>query len=347
MLKVVSNIDLSAIERELSAHPFVVPGYLKSYHVQTILSRTAPYFKTTLPQKERIFIKLTDGSQTIADCLFQPDKKNRPTIIVIDGFTRSNTSHFSRSMSHKAFHLGFNVILLMKRAEGDTLHLTKSLFAAYPQHDLPIALEKLSKISSKNMYIAAFSEGGWSTLITLGTMGSKAKAYVSGVALISAASSLLNTWNHIEKYPFYNWYLLQCYKLTVKRRAKIDPLGTWDLQTLKKVRTKREFFEKFYGTHTIGTPEKRITVEEYHTSTDSIKILPKIQTPTLIINSYDDPFVPAKSFSSIMNPNVKTLLTKYGGHGGFYTTKKRYGDMDGLWAENRALEFIRLLEKER
>ena len=39
------------------------------------------------------------------------------------------------------------------------------------------------------------------------------------------------------------------------------------------------------------------------------------------------------NLSQIKNPNIITLFTKFGGHSGFYTTQKRYGDLDGLWAK--------------
>src|ERR1700745_2451184 len=93
---------LSSIEETLSSHPFIVPKYLQNYNIQTLFSRLAPFYKTKLPKRERKYIKLTDGSQIAADFLFQPNRNNHPTIIVLDGFTRPNSSYFSRSISHKA-----------------------------------------------------------------------------------------------------------------------------------------------------------------------------------------------------------------------------------------------------
>ncbi len=344
MKQVIHTSDISSIEKKLYAHPFVLPKSLQNYNIQTLLARFGTYFKTAIPKAERRYIILPDGSQIAADCMFQPNKKIHPTVIVLDGFTRPNNSHFSRSICYKAYHFGFNVILLMQRAEGDTIHLTKSLFSAYPQLDLPIALEEFSKMGLRKMYLVGFSAGGWSTLLTLGTMGENAKKYFSGVALISSPCNLLDTWNHIEKYPLYNRYLLHSYKKTVKRRGKVDSPGTWNLSTIRKIKTKKQFFETFFSTHTIGTPTKRVTVEEYNQLTNATPLLPNIQVPTLIIHAHDDPVTPVTPFLHITNQNILTLFSKHGGHGGFFTTKKLYGDLDGHWAQNRVMEFIRLLD---
>jgi len=47
------------------------------------------------------------------------------------------------------------------------------------------------------------------------------------------------------------------------------------------------------------------------------------------------------------NPYFISLLTPCGAHGAFVTAKKMYGDLDRHWGQNRAIEFIRLLEKHK
>ena len=148
----------------------------------------------------------------------------------------------------------------------------------------------------------------------------------------------------IEKNSFYNSLLLWAYKRSIRRRAKVDPPGTWDLKALKKIKTKRELFETYYQTPTWSNAEKVATLEEYNEKIDIVPHLSKIKVPTLIIHAYDDLVSPIQPFVNLKNPNIITLLTKHGGHGGFFTTKKLYGDLDGHWAQNRAMEFIRLLE---
>ena len=72
-----------------------------------------------------------------------------------------------------------------------------------------------------------------------------------------------------------------------------------------------------------------------------------MHVPVLLIHSQDDPVTPSASFmQSTINEysNIITLFPQHGGHGGFFTFKKRYGDLDGFWAQNRAMEFIRLLD---
>jgi predicted alpha/beta-fold hydrolase len=347
MKKVSYAKSLSFIVEKLKTHPFAVPKILQHYHIQTLGVNFMPYFRTALPSVERIYITLSDGSKIAADCIFQQNRKMKPTIVVMNGFTGSSRSYFSRSMKHKAFYCGFNVILLMQRGEGDSVPLTSSLFTAYPQYDMPIALRKFSEMGLKRIYLIGLSLGGWAALLTLGTMGKSAQEYLCGAAVVSCPGNLLDTWERIEKNSFYNFLLLQAYKHVVKKRVKVDPSGTWDLEQLKLIKTKRQFFETFLRNHTCGSKESSITLNEYNKRTNCMPLLKNIQVPSLIIHSSDDPVCPSGPYLRIKNPYISTLMPVYGGHGGFFTTKKPTADLDGLWAQNRSIEFIQLLDARR
>ncbi len=91
------------------------------------------------------------------------------------------------------------------------------------------------------------------------------------------------------------------------------------------------------------------TLEEYLAEANVLPLIPNIAIPTLAIHSYDDLLVSARQFEKQEiqnNPYIITMLTKYGGHGGFITLRKNNKDLDMHWAQNRALEFFRLLYKE-
>jgi len=337
--------DLKKIEQTLQSHPFVVPRFLQSRHIQTLLPGFVPYCKTPLPQVERRFIKLPDGSQLATDCWWQKEKEKNATIVVLSGFEgyqREKRSRFVTQTIYKGYHFGFNVIHLKQRGEGDTIHLTKSLMT-YLENDLEAALKQLINWGIQQIYIIGFSSGGYASLFEIPQLESKIKKSILGLVTISAPLSLFDTWRHVERRKFYNWFLLRTYKHFIKRRLTTDPPGTWDIIQLKKMKTKRQLFETYM--HKWGYPEKFSSLDDYHHKSNVIPLLSKIITPTLIINSYDDPISPIEPFTHITNPNIITLLTKHGGHGGFFMNKKLYGDLDGHWAQNRAIEFIRLLDK--
>lgn len=83
---------------------------------------------------------------------------------------------------------------------------------------------------------------------------------------------------------------------------------------------------------------------EYYAKASSLKLIPQIRVPTLIIHAEDDPFIPFDPFTDRgigENPNVLLLASRHGGHVGFCSVSQP--DEDRSWAENRAVEFCSLL----
>jgi uncharacterized protein len=90
------------------------------------------------------------------------------------------------------------------------------------------------------------------------------------------------------------------------------------------------------------------SVEEYYNASSALHILPNFQKPTLILYPIDDPmFDPSiiedlKSLSEVNN-YVDLLLTQYGGHVGYISSKicqHQYGDPDRWWGWNRILAWV-------
>jgi len=321
------------MEKKLKDHPLITPKILQNYHIQTFSSHFVPYFKTSHTEEVIKSIKLPDGSQIVADVLFQPNREQHPTILVIHGLGGSSKSYFSQSMSHKAYHYGFNVILFAQ-------NINKKLPGPY-EPDIDSIIEQCNRWGLKRVYLVGVSAGGYLALRTIINSKKEIKKNISGVVAISPVVNI-NYTSHLEKYFLYKKLILKVAKSMVKKRIKIDPPNTWDKNQLDKINSVEEWYDTYK--HTFG---EFSDLEDFRTRTDLLPFIPNIQTPTLIISSYDDPVIPITPFLNISNPNIITLLPRYGGHGGFFTTKKLYGDLDGFWAQNRAIEFIRLLEAKK
>src|SRR6266581_1682474 len=257
---------LHSIAQTLASHPFVVPKLLQNPHFQTLFARLVPSFTIPNLKPERKYIHLPDGSQLAADCFFQKERDKHATVVVLGGFEGyigKEVSRFAKGIGDKAYHFGLNVILLKQRGEGDTIHLTKSLFTTYVGlNDVKIALEEFVHWGLKKMYLVGVSYGGYLSLLTIGRLGEKAKKYILGTVAVSPHVNMLDSWKHVEKHSFYDWWLLYAYKNVVRRRAKLDNPGTWDIKELNNIKTKREFMETYM--HTFGYPKKDITLQEYN-----------------------------------------------------------------------------------
>ncbi|MBK6796899.1 MAG: hypothetical protein IPG76_08955 [Acidobacteria bacterium] len=85
---------------------------------------------------------------------------------------------------------------------------------------------------------------------------------------------------------------------------------------------------------------------DYYSNASSLPYIPKIHVPTLIIHAEDDPFIPFGPFRDRRiheNPMVSLMATMHGGHLGF--VGRRRPDEDRAWAENRAVDFFRQLNR--
>ena len=95
------------------------------------------------------------------------------------------------------------------------------------------------------------------------------------------------------------------------------------------------------------------SVEAYYQASSTLYILPQIQKQTLIIYAEDDPLfdptiVPDLKAACTNNSALDLILTRYGGHVGYISSKscqRTAGDPDIWWAWNRVLEWIKQHEE--
>lgn len=336
------------LHADLEQHPFVPPLFATNYHLQILAFLLTPIFTVQTPKPEKRIIDVANGNQIAVNCWWQKDAQNKPSVIVVNGFegySESGESKYSTGIGYKAFYYGYNVLFLQQRGEGPLVKQTSSI-GDFLVEDIPIALKEIASWNTKNKYIVSLSLGAWSTAIALGKLGTSLPKTIAGFVSVSAPTNTKETWNHIEKNAFFDWFLLQKYKSLIKRRIKIDPPGTWDEAALNGIKTKQQFFETYM--HLFGYPTSFATLDEYFQKYDSLRYLTSLATPTLIINAKDDPVVPHTPFtqSAIQdNKNIITLFPEYGSHGCFIAGKKYKKDLDLHWSQNRAMQFIQEIEK--
>ena len=90
------------------------------------------------------------------------------------------------------------------------------------------------------------------------------------------------------------------------------------------------------------------SVEAYYDASSGLHLLPNLKKPTLIVYAADDPLfapaiIPDLQTAIARNPNIDLILTRYGGHVGYFSSKacqSQMGDPDPWWAWNRVLEWI-------
>ncbi|MGH2415849.1 MAG: YheT family hydrolase, partial [Microcystaceae cyanobacterium] len=90
------------------------------------------------------------------------------------------------------------------------------------------------------------------------------------------------------------------------------------------------------------------SVEEYYEASSGLYVLPHLKKPTLLLYAANDPMfdpaiLPELQAICADNPAIDLILTAYGGHVGYLSSKagqRQAQDPDRWWAWNRVLDWI-------
>jgi uncharacterized protein len=133
----------------------------------------------------------------------------------------------------------------------------------------------------------------------------------------------------------YQWNFMRNLKSRMRRKAAAWP-GRYDTAPLRGMRTVRGFDDAYTAPH-----HGFAGASDYYHRASALRVVDRIRVPALIVASDNDPFVPHEQFASpevAGNPHVQVLITRDGGHCGFYS--EAGPDFDGYWAERTAVDFL-------
>ncbi|MCA1626736.1 MAG: alpha/beta fold hydrolase [Acidobacteria bacterium] len=342
----ISTESLPEVARALRAVPFRPHPLFRSGHAQTVLGYAWPRrfrLRSLRADKGRLF-EVEPGVRLLVHCRWQKgERREHPTLLLVHGLEGSSSSVYVRSTGAKAFKAGFNVLRLNIRTCGGTEHLTPTLYNSSLSGDLRAVIDELiSRDRLKSIFLGGFSLGGNMSLKLAGELSADAPEELRGVCAISPSIDLAACADAIERRS--NWLYSRRFVKSLKRRMRhVHQLypERYDLDGIDLVRTVRDFDARYTAVHG-GFRD----VDDYYARASSLPLLARIRIPVLIVHAQDDPFIPFDSFrhpSLAANPHVILLAPQHGGHVGFIADDS--DSEDRFWAENRLVEFCRLVQK--
>jgi len=317
---------------------FVPRPSLRNGHTMTIFGWGNPRYFPRLPKPTRRYFDVDDEARVVADCHWQPEPWERPTILALHGLNGSSDAHYMRGIASKAFERGMNVVRLNQRNCGNTEHLSAGLFHSGLTQDARQVIRELTTVDGlQAIAVAGYSLGGNLALKLAGEYGAHAPRQLVAVAAVSPIIEIEECTRALERREnfVYEWNFVRDLKRRMRTKARLQP-GAFDLSTLGAIRTVREFDERITAPH-FGF---RGASDYYHRAS-AMRVVDRIRVPALVITAEDDPFVPVEPFRNpalTSNPNVTLVVTRHGGHCGF-VADPRGGDDDGYWAESQIVEF--------
>ena len=333
----LSRVDLAFVKRPFRPHP-----WFKGGHAQTLAAYAWPraYRYRSVADEERLFDTAPDV-QVLAHCRWQATPTEHPTIILWHGIEGSSASTYMFGTAEKAFAFGFNVIRMNLRTCGNTEHLTSTIYHGGLTDDLrEVVRQLIERDGLKRLFLIGFSLGGNMVLKLAGEYGDNIPDEVLAVCAVSPSIDLHASAELIVKRSNWIYHRDFVYRLKQRMRTKHKLFPDhYDISELGSVRTLREFDNRY-----TAKANGFLDADDYYSRASSLRVIDRIQVPTLIIHAQDDPFIPHHPLldpAVTNNPYILLIDPERGGHVAFLSASAGE-DPDVFWAENRVVEFCNL-----
>lgn len=281
------------------------------------------------------------------------------TIVGTYGITGELETEWSlKLLGQKAYAQGYAVVLFDWRAHGKTAELSPTLTSdgLYEGEDfVRIAAAAAEMGCPKKFWFTGFSLGGQLALWGVKTaadlltrndeyLGLK-NSDIAGGAVICPSLDSLRSLSYLVKRPFGKYLEAGIARNLKKLAWRIHDAhpGAIDPAAIERANSIWDF-DKELVISRLGFP----SVEAYYEASSALQILPQLSKPTLIVYAADDPLfhpaiIPDLEAVCASNPVIDLLLTRYGGHVGYLSSKecqRQAKDPDPWWAWNRVLQWL-------
>lgn len=280
------------------------------------------------------------------------------TIIGTYGITGElETEWFLRVLGRKAYAEGYAVVLFDWRAHGKTAQLSPTLTSdgLYEGEDfVRIAAAAKAMGCPGKFWFTGYSLGGqlalWAVKVALEVIREHEDlgledSDIGGSMVICPSLDSERSLSYLVTKPFGR-YLEAGIAQNLKKLAwrihdahpeSIDPAAIERANSIWG-------FDNELVINRLGFS----SVEAYYQASSALQILPQISKPTLILYAADDPLfdpaiIPELQKACDRNPVIDLLLTQYGGHVGYLSSKncqRQVQDSDLWWAWNRVLQWL-------
>ena len=309
---------------------FSSPRFLFNGHLQTIIPYLLRKVEPVNYRRERIFspdddfIDL-DWSEIGSDRL----------VIISHGLEGDTNRKYMKGMVKKVNEAGFDALAWNCRGCSGELNKQIKSYHMGATEDLNLVISQIIlKKKYKKIHLIGFSLGGNLVLKYLGEKGSSLPKEIDKAVAFSVPCDLLSTSIQFEAYGnyFYLKKFLKTMKEKIRKKHEREP-HSLNIEGLKSIKNFRQFDEIF--TAPLNGFE---SANDYYEKCSSLKSIPFISIPTLIINAQNDPFLTKACFPIQEAQNSKSVFLEmpvHGGHVGFLSKEKNI-----YWSEERAIHFI-------
>jgi predicted alpha/beta-fold hydrolase len=305
---------------------------LANPHVQTVLGNLLTGADFPLAARQH-HVALADGDQ-IALHDTQPFswQGGGPLALLVHGLGGSHQSAYLRRIARDLVANGVRVFRMDLRGCGAGIALAKRFYYAGCSADVRAVIEYLQHaLPTSPLVVAGFSLGGNIVLKMAGEGTAAPLPNLRGVVAVAPPIDLVRCSELISRQRFYDAFYARNLTSQVSRHQRLHP----DVPRVRfPARTTLRQFDDIYTAPRWGFADSL----DYYRRASAEPWVPKIQMPTFILTSRDDPFVAVEPFDNLPpTPHVELHIAPRGGHLGFLGPDGAGGIR---WAERRVVAWM-------
>ena len=314
---------------------FNPPWWLCNGHIQTLWPSLLRPQPKVLTQRQRI--ELPDGDFVDVDFADSGQKDStKPLVLILTGLQGSAQSKYAAGLLQALSQQHYLSAVMHFRGCSGSLNRLPRLYHSGDTGDALYVLNVLRERYPQRMIIVlGFSLGGNALLKLLAEIGNS--DLVQAAMAISVPFNLAGCADRLNRgfSRVYQWHLLRSMHQIAQQKHALQQLPGVDMAAVMRSRSFWAFDDAFTA------PLHGFTdVQQYYVESSSRQYLAAIQTPTVLVQAADDPFItPAVIPADNELASAVTLeLYPHGGHVGFVSCDER-GKIY-YWLEDRVLGFV-------
>lgn len=319
----------------MNADSYVAPVWLPGGHIQTLYPTLCLRGPRLDYRRERW--ELDDGDFLDVDWAEGP--AGAPLLVLFHGLEGSSASPYARSLMRAANNRGWGgVVVNFRGCSGEPNRLPRAYFAGDSAEIGHVLARLRRRFPHARLHAAGISLGGNALLKWLGETGCEASRFIASAAAVSAPMDMNAAGMALDSginRRIYTAHFLATLKQKSLRKADCFP-GLLDAKAIRAATTFREF-DTLVTARLHGFRD----AADYWTRASSIRLLPQIGVPTLVLNAKNDPFLPASALPRPheVSKSITLQQPETGGHVGFPS-----GAFPGHieWLPQRILRFMEL-----
>ena len=319
-----------------SSHTYSPAWWIPGPHLKTLWGR---FFRSPprLPLRVERWVTPDDDFVDVHRLAAPPGS---PQLLLLHGLEGSERSHYVAGVFDEARRRGWAATLLVFRSCGAQMNQARRLYHSGETQDLAFAVQRLiAERPGDPLLLAGVSLGGNVLLKWLGEMGAQAPPEVVAAVAVSVPFDLARGSRHINRgfSRVYERHFLRSLRRKAHAKLAVYP----DLVSGARLRAARTMWD--FDDAVTSVVHGFADAADYYERSSSIRWLPAVRRPTLLLSAVDDPFLPPEVLDEVRelaarNPSLQPEFVQHGGHVGFVSGRVPWRPF--WYAEWRLVEFL-------